>query len=120
MNIDELSKDPEKIKDLITLLSSLLPQQEQTANTTEVIATKKINTKQKRENHFLSMPEAKMHKEDCEIDKKLQKYPPTVRNRPINYVDVRCRVCGKSENIAESLVDSVDRYKCNNCSRSPG
>jgi hypothetical protein len=120
MNIEELSKDPNKIKDLIAMLSSLLPTQEQNNSTTDTIPTKKINTKQKRENLFLSMPESKMHKDDCEIDKKLQKYPPTLRNREINYITVKCRVCGKSEDITESLVDSRDRYKCNNCSRSPG
>lgn len=120
MNIDELSKDPEKIKDLIAMLSALLPKQEQNTTSAETIPTKKINTKQKRENRFLSMPEAKMHKDDCEIDKKLQKYPPTARNRPVNYVNVRCRVCSKVENVAESLIDASDRYKCNNCSRAPG
>ena len=66
------------------------------------------------------MPECGMHKEDVEIDKKLQKYPPTARNRPVNFIDVRCRVCGKHDSVSENLVDSAERYKCNNCSRSPG
>lgn len=125
MNLEDLAKNPEKIKDLIGLLSALLPKDsptevEEDDEDTMPVKSKKINIKKKRVNKFLSMPECGMHKDDCEIDKKLQKYPPTVRNRPVNFVDVRCRVCGKQDKISENLVDSVERYKCNNCARSPG
>jgi ribosomal protein S27E len=128
MNLEDLAKNPEKIKDLISLLSSLLPdnqakdteQDEEEVQEAMPIKSKKINTKKKRTNKFVLMPESGMHKDDCEIDKKLQKYPPTLRNRPANFVDVRCRVCGKTEQVRDSLVDSMDRYKCNNCARSPG
>lgn len=125
MNLDDLAKNPEKIKDLIGLLSALLPKDspeetEEDDEDTMPVKSKKINIKKKRVNKFLSMPECSMHKDDIEIDKKLQKYPPTARNRPVNFVDVRCRVCGKQDKVSENLVDSTERYKCNNCARSPG
>lgn len=130
MNLEELSKNPERIKDLISLLSSLLPndinntadvsKEEEEPEEAMPIKSKKINTKKKRTNKFMDMPEAGMHKDDCEIDKKLQKYPPTLRNRPANFIDVRCRVCGRTEKVSDNLVDSAERYKCNNCATSPG
>ena len=130
MDLAKLQEDPEKLKQLISLLSSLLPDD----NEEETISSKtkkkksdpiknnsrKLNTKSTRENKFLDMPEAEMHKQDCLIDQKLQKYPPTLRNRPVNFVTVKCRVCGKSEEISENIVDSSERYKCNNCSTSAG
>lgn len=128
MDLTKLQEDPEKLKQLISLLSSLLPEDE----TEELVDSKKkksdpiknnsrkLNTRSARENKFLDMPEANMHKEDCLIDKKLQKYPPSLRNRPVNFVKVKCRVCGKTEEISENVVDSTERYKCNNCSTSAG
>jgi len=128
MDLAKLQEDPEKLKQLISLLSSLLPEDE----TEELVDSKKkksdpiknnsrkLNTRAARENKFLDMPEANMHKEDCLIDKKLQKYPPSLRNRPVNFVKVKCRVCGKTEEISENVVDSTERYKCNNCSTSAG
>lgn len=130
MDLGKLQEDPEKLKQLISLLSSLLPDEteEETATTKTKKKkpdpiknnSRKLNTKATRENRFLDMPESGMHKEDCLIDKKLQKYPPTLRNRPVNFVKVKCRVCGKTEEISENVVDSTDRYKCNNCSTSAG
>jgi hypothetical protein len=129
MDLAKLQEDPEKLKQLISLLSSLLPEDE---TEEELVDSKKkksdpiknnsrkLNTRSARENKFLDMPEANMHKEDCLIDKKLQKYPPSLRNRPVNFVKVKCRVCGKTEEISENVVDSTERYKCNNCSTSAG
>jgi hypothetical protein len=129
MDLAKLQEDPEKLKQLISLLSSLLPEDE---TEEELVDSKKkksdpiknnsrkLNTRSARENKFLNMPEANMHKEDCLIDKKLQKYPPSLRNRPVNFVKVKCRVCGKTEEISENVVDSTERYKCNNCSTSAG
>lgn len=131
MDLSKLQEDPEKLKQLISLLSSLLPDDESEEEAVNTKSKKKkpdpiknnsrkLNTKSTRENRFLDMPEANMHKEDCLIDKKLQKYPPSLRNRPVNFVKVKCRVCGKTEKVSENVVDSTDRYKCNNCSTSAG
>jgi hypothetical protein len=129
MDLENLASNPEQIKQLISLLSSLLPKDQ--ANVMEqdppeepesVIRTKKVKQDKKRHvNKFLAMPESKMHKDDVEIDKKLQKYPPTARNRESALVEVTCRVCGKTEEIASLLAsESRGRYKCNQCSTSPG
>lgn len=129
MDLSKLQEDPEKLKQLISLLSSLLPDgesEEEITNTKKKKSdpiknnSRKLNTKSIRENKFLDMPEAKMHKEDCSIDKKLQKYPPSLRNRAVNFIKVKCRVCDKIEEISENVVDSIERYKCNNCSTSAG
>lgn len=124
MDLQKLAKDPKKLQELISLLSSLLPEdddKDQTIVDDPIKDTsKKFNTKKKRPNKFSDMPEAEMHKEDIEIDKKLCKYPPTIRNRPVDFVEVTCRVCGKTETISANMVDSRERYKCNNCSTSAG
>jgi len=85
----------------------------------------KRNSKQKTKkkkiiNKFKDMPEANMHKEDIDIDKKLRKFPPTQRSRKYNPVNVKCRVCGKEESINPALIESRDRYKCNKCCTTPG
>lgn len=82
--------------------------------------SKNVVKKNKFVNKFLEMKEAGMHKSDTEIDKKLNKYPPTQRNRAYEPVKVKCRVCGKTESVHPSIVESRDRYKCNNCSTSQG
>jgi hypothetical protein len=65
------------------------------------------------------MPERNMHKSDTKIDKKLNKYPPTPRNRPFKAIDVVCRICGKKESVNPKIIpESADRYKCNKCSSS--
>lgn len=76
--------------------------------------------KKKSTNKFEKMAEFGMCKEDVEIDKKIKKPPPTIRNRPFDYVKVQCRMCGKKEKVAPLLVESIDRYKCNKCSTGAG
>jgi len=81
----------------------------------------KITDQEDNENKFISMGFHNLHKEDIQIDKMLQKNPPTPRSRKFNKVDVRCRVCGKTESINSSLLyEATDRYKCNKCCSSPG
>ncbi len=123
MDINELSKDPDKIKQLISLLSSFLPDtndDEETNDSPIKSKTTKLNSGKKRKNKFTDMPEKNMHKEDVEIDKKLQKGPPTPRSRESSLVEASCRICGRKEKISSGLVDSLDRYKCNQCSTSAG
>lgn len=84
------------------------------------IKSKKISVKQRAKNKFDAMPEARMHKEDTAIDKKLIVSPPTQRNRTYQPVNARCRVCGRTESVNPSLVESTDRYKCNRCAASAG
>lgn len=82
--------------------------------------TKTKNNKKKYQNKFEAMTEAGMHKDDVEIDRKLRKLPPTQRSRNYQPLKVRCRACGKEELVNPSLVESIDRYKCNKCSTSAG
>lgn len=76
--------------------------------------------KKKSVNKFLNMREASLHKDDTIIDKKLSKLPPTQRTRSFEYVNIKCRVCGKEEKVIPALAEARDRYKCNKCSTSPG
>ena len=138
-NINDLLKNPEQIKQMIGLLSTLLETVNQQNNidhssddekdTTETPDRLSINnktvhrnkTKEPRENKFLSMPEATLHKEDPEIAKKLYKQPPMSRNRKNQTIKARCRVCGKEEKIQSSLLyGGIERFKCNKCSATPG
>ena len=74
-----------------------------------------------RPNLFDDMPEKDMHKSDSEVDKKLNKYPPTPRTRSYRPIDVCCRICGKKESISPSLApEDISRYKCNKCCSSQG
>lgn len=82
--------------------------------------TQKKTLTKKTQNLFEGMPESKMHKDDIEIDRRLRKMPPTERSRNFKPIRVRCRVCGKEEEISPNLVESIDRYKCNKCSISAG
>lgn len=82
---------------------------------------KVANSSETHYNKFERMPERNMHKEDTKIDKVLSKYAPTERTRQFNLVNVRCRVCGKTEEINPNLIyDAGNRYKCNKCSKIPG
>lgn len=138
-NINDLLKNPEQIKQMIGLLSTLLEaasgQSGNDAGTSQHTDThsvqldknsndrfsRKINKKEDRENKFLSMPEATMHKEDPEIVKKLYKQPPISRSRKNQTIKARCRVCGKEEKVQSSLLyGGVERFKCNKCSTTPG
>lgn len=76
--------------------------------------------KPKRINMFDQMPEYRMHKEDVEIDRKLIKSPPTPRRDEFKPLKIACRVCGKTEAVDPSMIESVDRYKCNKCAISAG
>jgi hypothetical protein len=111
----------------------MLPKQEQ--QDSKKTATEKSKQKPKRrqetnnknetltvrENKFDSMQEARMHKEDIAIDKKLSIMPPVPRARPFELVDAICRVCGKKERVNPVLIsDTLDRYKCNKCATGAG
>lgn len=133
MDLNDLSKNPEQIKSLISLLQLLLDNQANSASTEpEEKSTEtrnpKIKTKgsrkpnkNKSENKFEKMSEFRMHKDDTAVDHMLCKHPPVARMREFEMVDVVCRVCGKKETVSPSLVfDSVSRYKCNNCSTQSG
>lgn len=82
--------------------------------------TKSAPKKKKTTNKFEQMAEFSMCKEDIEFDKKIKKPPPSVRNRTFDFVKAKCRVCGKTEKVAPSLIESIDRYKCNKCSTGAG
>jgi hypothetical protein len=133
MDLKDLLNNPEQIKNLITVLQSLLPDEkteikEETSsiNNEDIKPTNSIRTKNKRPpvqsgNKFEKMSEFNMHKDDKLIDEKLAKHPPVARTREYEPISVKCRVCGKTENINPALVhDSPSRYKCNNCSTNAG
>lgn len=135
MDLNELLKNKEQIKSLITLLQTVVDAQEgssdeedqvkQNSNTSE----NKIKTRRSRKavqtkddvNKFESMSEFNMHKADSAVDKKLSSQPPVARTREFEMMDVVCRVCGKRESVNPVLVhEGASRYKCNNCSRNSG
>jgi hypothetical protein len=129
MDLNELSNNPEQIKQLISLLQALLPKNnsEEAEEPEEFVSP--IRTKSSRQFHkqnseknkFLDMPEKDMFKEDSRIDKMLNKHPPVSRTRQFSTIEVVCRVCGRKETISPGLAgESPKRYKCNNCSTSPG
>lgn len=140
MDPKDLLKDPEQIKNLISVLQSLLSESNQETTTPlikdkkekqtkidEPLFNNKIKTKNKRTttspsvNKFEQMSEFRMHKDDSEVDKKLAKHPPVARNREFDPVSVVCRICGKKETVSPSLVhEGPSRYKCNNCSTQAG
>lgn len=137
MDLNDLVKNPDQIKGLITILQALLDSQSQATSSDTSLVTEPKTTKKKtkttikqtkkqkdspqRENKFLSMPEKNMHKEDVEIDKRLNKLPPTPRSRSFKPIKVTCRVCGKSENVNPNyMTTEIDRYKCNKCSGAAG
>lgn len=141
--MDNINLNPDQIQQMILMLQQMLPQnnnQKEDSKSTKrktrktktkelsqvnkvnPIKTKKINmTNHHHENKFLEMSEMSMHKADAVIDKKLNKFPPTPRSRPFELVSVKCRVCGKHEEVHPKLIsDSIERYKCNSCSTSEG
>jgi hypothetical protein len=138
MDLEHLKNNPEQIKLLIDVLSSLLPSQEVVDTTTtksrkktkksqpklpeseSKIRTARGKTRGSGVNKFDAMPERNSHKEDTLIDKKLSKFPPTERSRHFEYVTLQCRCCGKKEKVNPGLVIEKDRYKCNKCSISAG
>lgn len=129
MDLNDLVKNPDQIKQLITVLQQLLPSESKPQNDDEAeefhnpIRTKggKKNFSQGRPNKFESMMEKGMHKDDIEIDKKLSAHPPVARSRDFQTMKVKCRVCGREEDVNPSLLTSESsRFKCNNCSTSAG
>jgi hypothetical protein len=133
MDLNKLFSDsnPNEIKKLISLLQSMVDNSSSDGDNEsednedeQIIKTRsqKTNTKRskKQNNKFLSMQEMNMHKEDIEFQKRVSKHPPVPRNRGFEPLRVKCRVCGKTEEVNGALVDSVERYKCNNCASSAG
>lgn len=124
-----MALDKDDIKQLIAILQRGLvddSSEESLSEETDSIpkssggtAPKKSRPK-KTKNKFDTMTEAKMHKDDVEIDRKLRKLPPTQRSRNYKPLKVRCRVCNKEELTNPALVESHERYKCNKCSTSAG
>lgn len=133
--------DQNDFKQLLTLLQKLVEKSEPSKDTEDVIENEEESIdepakikrrsaiggvpkakpkKKKSTNKFLSMKENSMHKGDIEIDKKLNRFPPTERSRKFEYVQIKCRVCGKEEKVIPALAEARDRYKCNRCSTSPG
>jgi hypothetical protein len=126
-----MNLDPQQIQQMILMLQSMLPKQDNTSSEQNDLKTKKkaprTNNKSKpsiskpSNNKFDAMMEKRMHMEDIEIDKKLIVQPPVPRARPFNLVTATCRVCGKKETVNPVLItDSLDRYKCNKCSGAAG
>jgi hypothetical protein len=113
----------EDILQLIAILQRGLLEDDSTQPKSKVSkktrTTNKI-TKKKNPNNFEKMPEFQMCKEDLEIDSKIKKPPPSARNRPFDFISAQCRVCGKKEQVAPSIVESMERYKCNKCATGAG
>ena len=85
-------------------------------------AQKKTRPQPKKQiNKFDSMSERNMHRQDSKIDKLLWgETQPTDRGRSSGLIQVRCRVCGKNEEVSSSLVDNPERHKCNKCVATSG
>ena len=120
----ETTKTPKRKKKTVKKQQNVVAEEDEDSQDEQEfsskIKSKKISVKQRAKNKFDAMPEARMHKEDTSIDKKLIVSPPTQRSRTYQPVKARCRVCGRVESVNPSLVDSADRYKCNRCSASAG
>jgi len=123
-----MALDKDDIKQLIAILQKGLSDDDDDddISTVESEPIKPRTRQQKRaktkksKNLFDRMSESNMHKDDVEIDKRLRKFPPTQRSRNYKPLKVRCRVCGKEESTNPTLVESIERYKCNKCSTSAG
>lgn len=114
-----MALDNDDIKQLIAILQKGLDD-DSVVGQTKPSNKRSTKPKKKSKNLFDSMAEASMHKEDVEIDRKLRVQPITQRSRSYKPVTVRCRVCGREEKVNPSLVESIERYKCNKCSTSAG
>jgi hypothetical protein len=125
-----MNVDPDKIQAMISILQSMLETPESSSTTVveedqnpEKFTQIKPSIKNTNTwNKFDKMMEKHMHKEDIAIDKQLSVHPPVPRTRVYEPISVKCRVCGKTENINPQVATSaeIDRYKCNRCSISPG
>lgn len=122
-----MALDNDDIKALIAILQKGLSNDDDTQS--EAVAPRKTRAKsskptqtkpKKSTNKFDKMAEFNMCKEDVEIDRKIRKPPPSARNREFDFVKVQCRVCGKKDKVAPSLIESIERYKCNKCATGAG
>ena len=114
MDPNDILKNPEQLKTLISLLQGLVNQitpekdiEEETKNkrvapskpsstiktrggqkvgNSRSIKSKKIQIE--NTNEFEKMAEFRMHKDDCVIDKKLCSNPPVARMRDFDFIDV--------------------------------
>jgi hypothetical protein len=116
--------DNEDIKALIAILQKgLASETEEAAPKTKkakITKNKQSKSSNKNNNKFDSMPESKLHKEDVLIDQKLRRSAPTPRRDAFQPIKVSCRVCHKTDMVDPSIIESIDRYKCNKCSVSAG
>lgn len=108
------------IKQLISILQKGLSDEQVVSDVPKVVKKNKTKTKPSSNNKFEKMSEFKMHKEDVEIDRKLRQQAPTERSRNYSPLKLHCRVCHKEEYVNPSLVESIERYKCNKCSTTAG
>jgi lysyl-tRNA synthetase class I len=115
-----MALDKDDIKQLIAILQKGLVDDESPDVDESPVPQKTNKRKAKKANLFDKMTEANMHKDDVEIDRRLRKFPPTERSRSYTPANVKCRVCGKQESVNPSLVESIERYKCNKCCTSAG
>ena len=124
-----MNVDPDKIQAMISILQSMLETPEppsapvaQDHNPEKFTQIKPSIKNTNTWNKFDKMMEKHMHKEDIAIDKQLAIHPPVPRTRIYEPISVKCRVCGKTEEINPQVATSaeIDRYKCNGCSISPG
>jgi len=72
-------------------------------------------------NRFDEMAERSMHKSDSKVDKLLWgDNKPSARRQDSGLVNVKCRVCGKTEQVNGALAEIGERYKCNKCATTSG
>jgi hypothetical protein len=123
-----MALEKEDILALISILQKGLEDEQDPEQLKKVGSKKRAGQKVKTKNtdfvsnnKFDSMPEKNLHKKDTEIDKKLWgNNIPTERSRQSSIVSVRCRVCGKTEQVSATIIDSAERYKCNKCATTSG
>lgn len=122
-----MALDNDDIKQLIAILQRGLEQspedvvsESKPKKSRSVPKPKTKTTKPKRINKFDQMPEYNMCKEDVEIDRKIRKPPPSMRKPEFQFIKAQCRVCGKTEEVAPSLIETMERYKCNKCATGAG
>lgn len=131
MDLNKLLKNSSQddIKKLIGLLQAMVETESSADDDNEddvestPIRTKSRNAsskKQQQKNKFLEMQERHMHKDDTAFQQKVSVHPPVPRDRQFEPIKVKCRVCNKTEQVNPALVDSIERYKCNNCASSAG
>jgi len=128
MDLNKLMNDtnPEDLKKIIAILQAVVGSKDSDKQPEPPPTVIKSKNKKRQpldgnnHNKFLDMQEKNMHKEDTTFQQKVSKHPPVPRSRPFTPISVRCRVCGNMEEVNPRLVESPDRYKCNNCSGSAG